>query len=79
MFNLSKLLAALGTLAQSIVSLSSTVDEVNNTLRQRLALDHAGDLPLLERQPGQGGTGEAQEVNGLAGKSRRGRRGTKTA
>jgi hypothetical protein len=77
MFNpLSKLLAALGALAQSITSLSTTVDEVNNTLRARLDLDAPVEVPALPHQVGQDGLGAAPEANGLADRPRRVRRGT---
>lgn len=56
---LSKLLTALGTLAESILGLSATVNEANGALRQRLALDRPEDVPALahqqdEARPGKG-------------------------
>ncbi len=56
---LTKLFTALGTLAESILALSATVNEANGALRQRLALDRHDEAPALahqqdEARPGKG-------------------------
>jgi hypothetical protein len=48
MFGLTKLMNALGTLADALTSLASTVTEMNQNARARLSLDAPADPPALE-------------------------------
>jgi hypothetical protein len=51
MLSITKLFTALGTLAESILTLAATVNEANSALRQRLALDALADeVPALDHQ-----------------------------
>jgi hypothetical protein len=55
MLSITKLFSALGSLAESVLALSATVNEANGALRQRLALDAPADeVPALDHQPANG-------------------------
>jgi hypothetical protein len=77
MFGISALTAAVRHLADNLLALASTVNEVNAGLRQRLALDGtAAEGPFLTHQTHQDGTEATPAADGPDGRSRRGRRAT---
>jgi hypothetical protein len=58
MFALTRLFAAVASLAQSVEALAGSVGEANANFRQRLSLDAPDPLPALAHQPAEGnGTG----------------------
>jgi hypothetical protein len=76
MFALSKLFAALATLADNLSALAGTVAEANGHLRARLTLDGPAEVPALPHQQGQDGPQGAEEGHRSAERPRRGRKGT---
>jgi hypothetical protein len=74
MFALSKLFAAIGTLADNLTALAGTVAEANGHLRARLTLDGPTDLPALTAD----GPAMPAEANGSPERPRRGRKATET-
>ncbi len=67
MFALSRLFAALTTLAQNLEALAGSIGEANANFRQRLSLDAPDPTPLLGHEP-DGGDGDG---NGSTGRRRK--------
>jgi hypothetical protein len=73
MFALSRLFAAVASLAQSVEALAGSIGEANANFRQRLALDQPDPTPLLGHEP-DGGDANGGESNGTGGTGRRPKR-----
>jgi hypothetical protein len=71
MRSISRLLTALGTLADSLLSLASVVDTAAAKLRQQLAIE---EVHVIENRPADNATAEIQQLNEPATSKRNGRK-----